>query len=401
METGAETIEKREATRTKFKILSAASGAHFMNDATQSLLIPVYPLLMQKFSLSFTELGLISATYQITGSILQPLVGLWTDKHSMPRLLPLGMCLSLIGLLIISVASQYLWIIVGAFGLGLGSSIFHPEASRVARKASGGRFGMAQSVFQVGGHAGSACGPLLVAAIVMQRGQYSLSWFTVLPIAAMALLLWIGRQEAVLGETNVHIAAQSCSTPPKGIVLRVLAILVTLVFASSFYTSSINNYLIFYLTHKFNIGVQAAQVSLFLFMFAMATGTLLGGPLGDRIGRRYIIWFSTLGAAPFTLILPYLNLAWTTVIIFVAGFILSSAFSAIVVFGQDLVPGHVGTIAGLFFGLSFGMAGIGAAVLGRVADIYGVEVVFQICSFLPLAGFLAMFLPSDRKILTS
>ena len=404
MEKDARTVEsdkKPETAGTKFKILGAVSGAHFLNDGTQALLVPSYPMLMQQFSLSFTELGLISATYQITASILQPFVGLWTDKHPMPRSLPFAMCLVLIGLLTISAAPQYFWLLAGAVVMGMGSSIFHPEASRAARKASGGHFGMAQSVFQVGGNAGTACGPLLVAAIVMPHGQHSLSWFAVLPITALMLLLWVGRQAKSPGEMIVNVRAaptKTLSPHPKGMVIRVLAILVILVFAKFFYISSINNYLIFYLTHRFGISVQAAQVRLFFFMFALAAGTLFGGPLGDRIGRRYIIWFSILGAAPFTLSLPYLDLAWTSVIIFVAGLVLSSAFSAIVVFGQELLPGRVGTVAGLFFGLAFGMGGIGAAILGRMADIYGIEAVYYFCSFLPLLGFLAVFLPADSEL---
>jgi len=384
-------------TGTKFKILWAISAAHFLNDATQMLLVPVYPLLMQQFSLSFTELGLISLTYQITASLLQPFIGFWTDKHPMPRMLPFGMCLTLAGLLTISSAPQYLWLIAGACVLGMGSSIFHPESVRVARFASGGRYGMAQSIFQVGGNAGQACGPLLVAAIVMPHGQHSLSWLAVLPLTAMALLLWIRGEES--GQPRVSNTRTVSSSPfHKWVILRVFAILLALIFAKFFYIASINNYLIFYLTSKFGISIQAAQVRLFTFMLALATGTLLGGPLGDRIGRRYIIWFAILGAAPFTLIMPNLNLEWTSVALVVIGLVLSSAFASIVVFAQELVPGHVGTIGGLFFGLSFGMGGIGAAVLGKTADIYGMEVVFNICSFLPLIGFLAMFLPSDRKI---
>jgi len=399
-----ETNKKPEAVVTKFKTLGAVSGAHFMNDATQALLIPAYPLLMQKFSLSFTELGLITATYQITASILQPFIGLWIDKHPMPRSLPFAMCLVIIGLLTISAAPQYIWILIGAVILGMGSSIFHPEASRLARKSSGGRFGMAQSLFQVGGNAGSACGPLLVAAIVMPRGLYSLSWLVVLPITAMALLLWVGRQEQgqvkLPGEANVKARVNHETRPnhSRGMVIRVLTILVIMVFAKFFYIASISNFFIFYLTYKFDISIQDAQVRLFFFMFALAAGTLLGGPLGDRIGRRYVIWFSIFGAAPLTLILPYLDLKWTSIVIFIAGLILSSAFSAIVVFGQDLLPGRVGAVAGLFFGLSFGMAGIGAATLGIVADAYGIATVYFICSFLPLLGILAVFLPPDNEL---
>ena len=382
---------------TKIKILSAISAAHFLNDATQALLVPVYPLLMKQFSLSFTEIGLISLAYQITASILQPLVGLWTDKRPMPRLLPIGMFFTLFGLLTISAAPHYLWLITGASVLGMGSSIFHPESARVARKASGGRFGIAQSLFQVGGSSGQACGPLLIAVIVMPRGQYSLSWLAVLPLTAMALLLWIRKNDTGLPGVANKNAAPSAPIS-RGMIIRVFAVLVALVFSREFYIASVNNYLIFYLTHKFSISVEAAQIRLFLFMFALASGTLLGGPLSDRIGRRYVIGFSILGSAPFALAIPFLDLAWATVAFIVTGFVLSSAFSSIVVFAQELVPGHVGTVAGLFFGLSFGMGGIGAGILGKTADIYGIEAVFNICSFLPLLGFLAVLLPSDRRI---
>ncbi|MDR1732240.1 MAG: MFS transporter [Synergistaceae bacterium] len=382
-----------------FPVLTVISLSHFLNDATQSLLVPIYPLLMQQFSLTFTELGLISTTYQITGSLLQPLIGRFTDRHPMPRSLALGMCLTLSGILTISAAPAYAWLILGACIMGTGSSVFHPESSRVARMAAGARFGFAQSIFQVGGHAGQACGPLLAAAIIMPRGQYSLSWLSVLPLTAMVLLLWIGSWEAKEIHGAKARAAEVHANPvPRKTILRVFSILLLLIFSKYFYIASINNYLIFYLKQRFGISVEAAQVRLFLFMFAMSAGTLLGGPLGDRFGRRYVIWFSILGAAPFTLALPYLDLAWTTVMIFVIGFILSSAFAAIVVFAQELVPGHVGTVSGLFFGVSFGMAGIGAAVLGRTADVYGVEMVYHICAYLPLLGLLAVFLPNVKDV---
>jgi len=308
------------------------------------------------------------------------------------------MCCTLIGLLMISAAPQYLWLIIGSVVMGAGSSILHPESSRVARMASGGRFGIAQSVFQLGGNAGQAFGPLLVAVIVTPRGLYSLSWLAVLPSIAIVLLLWIRGYEADLGEANARVMPNSSLTHPKGMVLSVFVILLILIFSRFFYVAAINNYFIFYLTHKFGISVQAAQMRLFVFMFATAAGTMFGGLLGDRIGQRYIIWFSILGAAPFTLAMPYLNLEWTGIMIFVIGFILSAAFPAIVVFAQELLPGHVGAVAGLFFGFSFGMGGIGAAILGKTADVYGIETVYNICSFLPLIGFLAVFLPTDRKI---
>ncbi|MDR3230473.1 MAG: MFS transporter [Synergistaceae bacterium] len=389
---------KASSAVTKFGVLAVISLSHFLNDATQALLIPIYPMLMARFSLDFTELGMISMTYQITGSLLQPLIGRYTDKHPQPRSLAAGMCLTLAGILTLSVAPSYMWLILGSCILGTGSSIFHPESSRVARMASGGRFGFAQSVFQVGGNAGQACGPLLAAAFIMPHGQYSLSWFAALPLTAIALLLWIGGWEADrLRETEARVSEATASPLPRGTVLRVFGILLVLIFSKYFYIASINNYFIFYLTRRFGISVEAAQMRLFLFMFAMATGTLLGGPIGDRIGRRYVIWISILGAAPFTLAMPYLDLTWTTITTFVIGFVLSSAFSAIVVFAQELLPGHVGTVAGLFFGLSFGMAGIGAAVLGRTADLYGIDLVYHICAFLPLLGLFAVFLPKSAE----
>ena len=389
--------KKIETVGMNLRVLGAVCAAHFLNDATQALLVPTYPLLKDRFPLDYADLGLITLTYQITASLLQPLIGFWTDKHPMPRLLPIGMCFTLAGLLTISTAPHYLWIIAGALILGMGSSIFHPESARVARMASGGRFGIAQSIYQVGGNGGQAFGPLLVAAIVMPHGRHSLSWLAVIPLAAMVLLFWV-RKETAGQFCTVKARAESFAPISKGIITRVFAILVVLVFSRDFYIASINNYIIFYLTEKFGIRIEAAQFRLFLFMFALASGALLGGLLGDRIGRRYIIWFSILGAAPFTLIMPYLSLEWASIVFIIIGFVLSSAFSAIVVFAQELVPGHVGTVAGLFFGLSFGMGGIGAAVLGKTADIYGIEAVFHICSFLPLLGLLAVFLPSDRRI---
>jgi FSR family fosmidomycin resistance protein-like MFS transporter len=387
---------------TQFKELVTISVSHFLNDATQSQLIPIYPLLKQSYSLTFTQIGLISLAYQITASLLQPLVGHFIDKHPQPRSLAVGMCLTLTGLLTLSLAPSYRWLILGSCILGTGSSIFHPESSRVARMASGGRFGFAQSVFQVGGNAGSACGPLLAAAVIVAHGQRSLSWFAFLPLTGIVLLLWIGGWEAKqLSETSKHASSAFSSSLPRKTIIRVFVILLLLIFSKYFYIASISNYFIFYLTHKFGVSVQAAQLRLFLFLFAMASGTLLGGPLGDRIGRRYVIWISILGVAPFTLAMPYLDLTWTSVTIFAVGFILSSAFSAIVVFAQELMPGHVGTVAGLFFGLSFGMGGIGAAVLGKTADVYGIDVVYHICSYLPLLGLLAAFLPNIKETQTS
>lgn len=386
------------AEKTNIEVLSIVSLTHFLNDSMQALLLPIYPLLKETFSLSFAQLGMITLANQITASLLQPLVGYYTDRHPQPRSLIYGMTLALAGILVLSGASSFYWLLFGSAILGTGSSIFHPESSRVARTASGGRFGMAQSVFQVGGNAGQACGPLLAMAVVMPYGQRSLSWFAVLPLIGIALLFrvasWREKQEL---RPTLRTQATAAPLPPQSTIIRVFIVLLILIFSKYFYIASINNYFIFYLTHKFGIAAQEAQLRLFGFMLALALGTLFGGPLGDRIGRKYVIWVSILGVAPFTIMMPYLNLTWTSIFIFVIGFVLSSAFSAIVVFAQELVPGHVGTVAGLFFGLSFGMGGIGAAVLGKAADLYGIDFVYHICAFLPLLGLFTVFIPNIKE----
>ncbi len=384
--------------KTHYTILGLTGAAHFLNDATQSLLVPLYPLFKDAFSLSFTKVGLITLTYQLTASLLQPAVGRFTDKHPLPFSLPVGMTFSLCGLLLLAVAPTYPLLLVAAALLGIGSSVFHPESSRVARLASGGRFGLAQSMFQVGGNAGSSVGPLLAAAVIIPFGRGSISWFAVLPLAGILLLIRISLWASGQTRLNKVLAAPSGVPPvPRNIVTRTMAVLLILIFSKYFYLASITSYLIFYLTSTFGISDQAAQIHLFVFLFAVAAGTLVGGPIGDRIGRKYVIWVSILGITPFTLALPYADLFWTTVLIFVIGFTLASAFPSMVVFAQELMPGHVGAVSGLFFGLSFGIAGIGAAVLGKVADVYGIATVYHLCSYLPLLGLAAVFLPNLRE----
>ncbi len=380
--------------KTHYKVLSAVSLAHFLNDSTQSLLVPLYPMLKGGFDLSFTQVGLITLTYQLTASLLQPLVGLYTDRHPQPYSLPTGMMFSLSGLLMLAFAPSYSWILAGAALLGTGSSIFHPESSRVARMAAGGRFGLAQSVFQVGGNAGSSMGPLL-ATVVVPLGQWSVALFSILPLAAIAVLLrvsaWAGGQLRAGAGKNLPVPE---SPVPRPVIVRTLIVLLVLIFSKHFYTASISSYFIFYLQERFAMSLPAAQVYLFLFLFSVAAGTMIGGPVGDRIGRKYVIWGSILGVAPFTLLLPHAGVVATGFLVVVIGLILASAFSAMVVLAQEMMPGHVGTVAGLFFGLSFGMGGLGAAVLGRVADVYGIEFVYQVCAYLPLLGILAVFLPN-------
>jgi FSR family fosmidomycin resistance protein-like MFS transporter len=380
---------------TAFKVLGAIGFSHFLNDMIQSLLPAIYPLLKSAFSLSFTQIGLITLTFQITASLLQPMVGLYTDHHPKPYSLSIGMACTLTGLIMLAFAPGYGILLIAAALVGTGSSVFHPESSRVARMASGGRYGLAQSIFQVGGNAGSATGPLLAAFIVLPHGRNSIAWFSLAALLAM-LVLWQvggwykGRQSGAKRQGKPQLAQQ---TLPSRTVIGAMLVLMVLIFSKFFYLASINSYYIFYLIKKFNLSVQSAQIHLFVFSFAVAAGTLLGGHLGDRIGRKRVIWVSILGVAPFTLILPYVSLAWTGPLTFVIGLILASAFPAILVFAQELLPGKVGMVSGLFFGLAFGMAGIGAAVLGKLADVQGIEFVYRVCSFLPLFGLLTVFLP--------
>ena len=384
--------------KTHYAVLGLAGLSHFLNDATQSLLVPSYPLFKDGFGLNFTQVGLITLTYQLTASLLQPAVGWFTDKHPLPFSLPVGMVFSLSGLLLLSAAPSYEVLLIAVALLGVGSSVFHPESSRVARLASGGQFGLAQSMFQVGGNAGTSIGPLLAAAVVIPFGQRSLSWFAVLPLAGICVLIYVSLWARGQTRRNKAKAAPPAAPPvPKKTVERTLAVMLVLMFSKYFYVASITSYFLFYLTSTFNIPEEAAQVRLFLFLAALAAGTLVGGPLGDRIGRKYVIWVSILGITPFTLALPYANLFWTTALIVVIGFTLASAFPSMVVFAQELMPGHVGAVAGLFFGMSFGLGGIGAAVLGKVADVYGIATVYHLCSYLPLLGLMAVFLPNLKE----
>jgi FSR family fosmidomycin resistance protein-like MFS transporter len=383
------------AASAALPILLTLSFCHLLNDLIQSLLPSIYPLLKDTFALSFGQIGLITLAWQLTASLLQPLVGVYTDRRPQPYSLAVGMGFTLLGLLLLSRAPNFGMLLVAAMLVGTGSSVFHPESSRVARMASGGRHGLAQSIFQVGGNVGSAVGPLLAAFIVMPRGQGSIGWFSVLALVAIVLLSRIGgwyRQNIRPARNALHAHATQ-GTLPRTVVVVSMLVLGALIFSKYFYLSSISSYLIFYLMHKFGIGAQQAQVHLFIFLAAVAVGTMAGGPIGDRIGRRYVIWASILGVLPFTLLLPHASLFWTGVLTAVIGLILASAFSAIIVYAQELVPGRTGMISGLFYGFAFGMGGLGAALLGRLADHAGIETVYRICAFLPAIGLLAWFLP--------
>jgi FSR family fosmidomycin resistance protein-like MFS transporter len=383
--------------QTRFKVLGAISFSHFLNDMIQSLIIAIYPLLKGEFDLNFVQIGAITLTYQICASVLQPIIGIYTDKHPKPFSLSVGMGFTLTGLVTLAFAPNYACVLAAAALVGAGSSIFHPESSRIARLASGGRHGLAQSIFQVGGNAGSAMGPLLAAWIIIPHGQKSVSWFALAALLASAVLwnvgAWYKRQHlgrSARSTTRTAVASPVSSTR----VAWSVGILLMLIFSKYFYMASITSYYSFYLIEKFHLPIQSAQLCLFVFLLAVALGTLIGGPVGDRIGRKRVIWFSILGTAPFTMALPYVGLLWTGILTFIIGLILASAFSAILVFAQELMPGKVGTVSGLFFGFAFGMGGIGAAVLGSVADRHGIEYVYRVCAFLPLLGMIAAFLPN-------
>ena len=376
------------------QILFSVAFVHLLNDCVQAVLPAIYPLLKHEFALSFTQIGLITLTFQCTASILQPWIGLYTDRRPIPFLLPAGMCVTLGGVALLATAGSFPMLLLAAGLIGVGSSTFHPEASRVARLASGGRFGFAQSLFQVGGNLGSAFGPLLAAAIIVGQGQGRIAWLMLLVLLAVAVLVGVSRWYAGhLRTVTRRLAVHAGPGLSRGRVIWALTVLALLVFSKYIYMASLSSYYTFYLIERFHVSVEAAQMYLFLFLAAVAAGTFAGGPIGDRIGRKRVIWFSILGAAPFALALPYANLFWTAVLSVVIGLVMSSAFSAIVVFAQELVPDKVGMIAGLFFGLMFGISGIGAAVMGAVADTTGIEYVYRIASFLPLLGILAVFLP--------
>jgi FSR family fosmidomycin resistance protein-like MFS transporter len=388
------------AEHTVFAVILAISFCHLLNDMMQALLPAIYPNLKADFGLTFGQVGLVSLVYQVTASILQPLVGLYADRRPTPLALPGGTMFSLAGLLVLSIAHNYGVLLVGASLLGMGSSVFHPESARVARMAAGGRHGLAQSLFQVGGNVGQALGPLAAALVVVRWGQSSLAFFALLALVSGAILwnvgVWykhhgVARLEAGAARRAAHAAL------PRGSVRRGISVLLVLVFSKYVYLASLTSYFTFYLIHRFGLSVRDAQLELFAFSAAVAVGTVLGGPFGDRIGRKRVIWFSILGTLPFTLMLPYANLFWTGPIVVVIGLILASAFPAIVVFAQELVPGKVGMVSGLFFGLAFGVGGIGAAVLGELADHIGIERVYDLCSVLPVLGLFAGFLPKIER----
>ncbi len=397
--TNVSPVSTGSATDTSFKVLGAISVSHMLNDMIQSLVLAIYPILKGEFALSFAQIGLITLTYQVTASLLQPVIGMYTDKKPQPYSLPVGMAFTLCGILLLSVAPNFYVVLMAAALVGTGSSVFHPESSRVARMASGGQHGLAQSVFQVGGNFGTSLGPVLAAAIVVPHGQRAVAWFALAALAAIVILSqvskWYAHHHAgARGKAARKVQPVNLSRARVG---WSVGILLLLIFSKYFYMASIGNYFTFYLISKFQLSVQSAQLYLFAFLFAVAVGTVVGGPVGDRIGRKYVIWASILGVAPFTLALPYANLFWTGILVVVIGIILASAFSAILVYAQELLPGRIGMVSGLFFGFAFGMGGIGAAVLGNLADQTSVGFVYQICSFLPLLGIVAAFLPNLER----
>jgi len=385
-------------SQTVYPILFAISFSHLLNDTIQSLIPAIYPLLKDSFSLSFSQIGIITLVFQMSSSLFQPVVGTLTDRRPFPFALPLGMSLSLAGIILMAFAPGFEWVLVSVALIGLGSSVFHPEASRMAHAASGGKRGLAQSIFQVGGNAGSSFGPLLAAAIIAPFGQFNVIYFSIAALIAIVVLYRIGgwykpkALRALIQRRNKVV--QEKSTLPKKTIVWSVIILLVLIFSKYFYMASITSYFTFYLIDKFNVSVQASQIHLFVFLFAVAAGTMIGGPVGDRIGRKYVIWASILGAAPFALMLPYADLFWTTILSGIIGFVLASAFSAILVYAQELLPGNIGMVSGLFFGFAFGMGGIGSALLGQLADLTSISYVYWICSFLPLLGLIAAFLPN-------
>lgn len=399
---GAEMESPRPAAeRTLYKVLTAVSFCHLLNDMVQSLLPSIYPILKSSFSLDFGQIGLITLTNQITASLLQPFIGHYTDRRPMPYSLPIGMSVTLTGLVLLAVAHNYFLLLVAASLIGVGSAVFHPESSRVARMASGGQHGMAQSFFQVGGNTGSAIGPLLAAFIVLPRGLGGVGWFSPAALLGIVVLIWVGgwykqRQKHLESRATRH--DENAVVLPRKKVIGAIAVLVALIFSKYFYLASITSYYTFYLINRFHVSVQSSQIHLFVFLGAVAAGTLIGGPVGDRVGRKLVIWCSILGVLPFTLLLPYANLFWTGVLSVIIGFVIASAFSAILVYAQDLVPGRVGMISGLFFGFAFGLGGIGAAVLGELADVTNIIFVYKVCAYLPAIGLLTGFLPDIEKV---
>jgi FSR family fosmidomycin resistance protein-like MFS transporter len=395
---GQSTLEAprlQAASQTLFRVLAAISFCHLLNDMVQSLLPAIYPILKSQFHLDFTHLGLLTLTYQVVASLLQPVIGQFTDKYPKPYALAVGMTFTLCGLLLLAVAPTFHWLLIASCLIGIGSAIFHPESSRIARMASGGKHGFAQSFFQVGGNSGSAVGPLLAAFIVLPQGQKGMAWFALPAIVGIVILLRVGRwYKARHAEAHKRPEHQDHLHLSRARVIGAIAILIALIFSKYFYLASLSSYYTFYLIQRFSVSVRLSQIMLFLFLGAVAAGTLIGGSAGDRYGRKLVIWISILGVLPFTLVLPYANLFWTGVLSVVIGFVIASAFSAILVYAQELLPGRVGMISGLFFGVAFGMGGIGAAVLGKLADATSIITVYHICAYLPAIGLLTGFLPN-------
>ncbi|MGH8153816.1 MAG: MFS transporter [Rhodanobacteraceae bacterium] len=385
---------------TFYSVLAGVSSAHLLNDMMQSLIVTIYPLLQGQFHLSFIQIGAITLTFQLTASLLQPLIGMVTDKYPLPYATPVGMCFTLSGLLVLSIAPSYGILLIAVALIGCGSSVFHPQSSQTARTASGGRYGRAQSLFQIGGNLGQALGPILAAAVVLQyglRGRGRVAWFGLAALLAIVILLQVSRwysHHLDLRKPKRHHA--SARRYPAPVVRRTVGILFVLMFSKFFYLASISSYYEFFLIHRFGLTARISAYLLGIFLFAVALGTLIGGPLGDRIGRKRVIWFSILGCAPFTLALPYVGLAATVALSVVIGLVLASAFPAIIVYAQDMLTHRIGMVSGLFYGVSFGLGGLGAAVLGVIADKFGIDFVYQICAFLPLLGLFAAFLPDVR-----
>jgi MFS transporter, FSR family, fosmidomycin resistance protein len=382
---------------TRFGIIAAVSFVHLLNDMMQSVIITIYPLLKNEFALSFVQIGMITLTFQLTASLLQPLVGMVSDRRPMPYSLPVGMCFTLCGLLLLSVAPSYPVVLLSVALIGCGSSVFHPESSRIARMAAGGRFGLAQSLFQIGGNTGQALGPLLAAAVILKLGRSRADWFALPALLSIVILLQVSRwyRRHIDGRAKKSAASEGPRFPAP-VVRRTIGILLVLMFSKFFYLASISSYYEFYLIHRFGLSAHASAHLLAVFLFAVAAGTLIGGPFGDHIGRKRVIWFSILGCAPFTLLLPYVGLGWTVALSVVIGLVLASAFPAIIVYAQDMLTNRIGMVSGLFYGFSFGMGGVGAAVLGLLADHFGIDFVYKVCALLPLLGLFAALLPDVR-----
>jgi FSR family fosmidomycin resistance protein-like MFS transporter len=392
------TLQSPERVSVSYRVLGAASVCHMLNDTMQSLFVAAYPIFKGNFDLSFTQIGALTLVFQITASLLQPLVGLYTDRKPQPYSLPIGMAISMGGLFTLAFATNYAMLLIGGALLGVGSSIFHPETSRLARLASGGSHGLAQSVFQVGGNFGSSLGPLLMIFLVLPNGQQSLAWFSLVALVGIVMQVGLAHWYKQHGHAiHKRQTAVKMGTHGRKKVLGAIAVLVVLMFSKFFYQVSLTSYYVFYLMQHFHLPQRESQLDLFLFLAALAVGTVAGGPLGDRIGRKKVIWLSILGVLPMTLVLPYVSLPATVALSVLIGLILASAFSAILVYAQELVPHRVGMISGLFFGLAFGMAGLGAAVLGTLADHTSIDFVYKVCAFLPALGLFTAFLPDEPR----